>query len=174
MEHKPFRYRHDGWTPARQLAFLDALRETGCISEACRHVGLSRTSAARAYKRMPEFAEAWDLILRFAEPVLVKAAFERAVTGWDEPVFYKGEVVGHRRRWSDAMLRLLLQREQRPRLGREPVGAAIPAAAPPPAPQERSWSAPPVMPLDELESVLMRRLASVEKRLARKAAKKGE
>lgn len=29
-----FRHRHDGWTPARQVAFLHALRETGCVRSA--------------------------------------------------------------------------------------------------------------------------------------------
>ncbi|MEH3047460.1 hypothetical protein [Sphingomonas adhaesiva] len=106
-----FRHRHDGWTPARQVAFLRALRETGCVQAACRHVGLSTTSAYRVRQRIPAFGDAWDQALAFVAPVLERAALERAVEGWLEPIMYKGEVVAHRRRYSDAMLRLLLLRE---------------------------------------------------------------
>lgn len=41
----------------------------------------------------------------------VRAAYARVVEGWLEANVYKGEMVAHRRRNSDAMLRLLLQRE---------------------------------------------------------------
>lgn len=106
-----FRHRHDGWTPGRQVAFLRSLRETGCVKAACRHVGLTTTSAYRVKRRIPAFGEAWDQALAFVAPALERAAMQRAVDGWLEPIVYKGEVVAHRRRYSDAMLRLLLQRE---------------------------------------------------------------
>lgn len=163
MEQKPFRHRHDGWTPARQIAFLEALKTSGCVSDACRHVGLSTTSARRAYKRMPDFARSWDLMLSYAEPLLVRAAFERAVTGWDEPVFHNGKLVGHRRRWSDSLLRTLLQREQR---------AGETAAREIEHDGGRGASTVPIMPIEEVEAILMRRLAAVERRLAREKAMK--
>ncbi|PZQ62931.1 MAG: hypothetical protein DI544_01710 [Sphingomonas taxi] len=106
-----FRHRHDGWTPARQVAFLRVLRETACVRSACAHVGLSSTSAYRVKKRIPDFGAAWDAALAYCVPALERAAYTRAVEGWLEPIVYKGEVVGHRRRFSDAMLRLLLLRE---------------------------------------------------------------
>lgn len=106
-----FRHRHDGWTPARQVAFLRTLRETGEVTAACRHVGLSTTSAYRVKRRIPAFGAAWDQALAFLAPVLERAALERAVEGWLEPIVYQGKVVAHRRRYSDAMLRLLLLRE---------------------------------------------------------------
>lgn len=106
-----FRYRHDGWTPLRQTTFLRALRETGCVRSACNRVGLSSTSAYRVKRRIPDFGAAWDAALAYRLPALERAAYERAVEGWLEPIVYKGEVVAHRRRYSDAMLRLLLQRE---------------------------------------------------------------
>ena len=106
-----FRHRHDGWTPARQVAFLRALRESGCVKAACGHVGLSTTSAYRVKARIPAFGDAWDQALAFVAPVLERAAMARAVEGWLEPIVYKGEVVGHRRRYSDALLRMLLLRE---------------------------------------------------------------
>jgi molybdenum-dependent DNA-binding transcriptional regulator ModE len=41
----PVRARRDGWTVERQYAFIEALAETGMVEEACRRVGMSRTSA---------------------------------------------------------------------------------------------------------------------------------
>ena len=41
----PTRQRDDGWSPARQRAFLEALASCGSVSAAARVVGLSRESA---------------------------------------------------------------------------------------------------------------------------------
>ncbi len=121
-----FRHRHDGGASARQVAFLRALRETGCVRSACDRVGLSSTSAYRVKRRIPDFGAAWDAALAYRLPALERAAYERAVEGWLEPIVYKGEVVAHRRRYSDAMLRLLLQREDaRPAPKLSPSGALI-------------------------------------------------
>ena len=38
------RVRHDGWTPARQVAFVQALAATANIEEACAAVGMSPRS----------------------------------------------------------------------------------------------------------------------------------
>lgn len=41
------RVRHDGWTAARTQRFLDVLGHTGCVTDAARVAGLSRTGARR-------------------------------------------------------------------------------------------------------------------------------
>ncbi len=143
-----FRYRHDGWTPARQVVFLHALRETGCVRTACAHVRLTSTSAYRVKKRIPDFGAAWDAALAYQMPALERAAYSRAVEGWLEPIVYKGEVVGHRRRYSDAMLRLLLLREDARRAPRVDASAALPD------PQRRARA----------EAELLRRLDALAKR----------
>jgi hypothetical protein len=38
----PLRARHDGWTPDRQIAFIEKLADCGSVTAACKHVGLSR------------------------------------------------------------------------------------------------------------------------------------
>ena len=43
----PLRERHDGWTADRQIAFIDALAATGCVTDAARTVGMSVRSAYR-------------------------------------------------------------------------------------------------------------------------------
>jgi len=62
----PQSYRRDGWTPQRQLAFLDALARTHCIAKAARAAGMSRESAYRLRARDPNglFAAAWDRALK--------------------------------------------------------------------------------------------------------------
>lgn len=106
----PLRFRFDGWTAARQRNFLAALGETGCIRDACRRVGMSKTSAYRLRRRSDEFAEEWDAALDRAATVLEQVAYERAVIGLEEPVYHYGKLVGMRRRYSDSLLRLLIQR----------------------------------------------------------------
>ena len=54
--------RFDGWTPARQLVFLEVLARTRSVSAAARSVGVSREGAYRL-RRRPEaalFRAAWD------------------------------------------------------------------------------------------------------------------
>lgn len=109
----PFRHRHDGWTVDRQERFLERLAGTGCVTEACRAAELSTTSAYRAYQRMPEFAMRWERALAARRPMLEDAAFERAVRGVTVPLTRLGEVVGERRSFSDALLRFLIEREDR-------------------------------------------------------------
>lgn len=109
----PFRHRHDGWTKARQAQFLARLTETGCVRAACEAVGLSTTSAYRARARMPGFGQVWDKALAVRRPMLEDAAFERAVSGVTVPVTRNGKVVGERRRYSDSLLRYLIERADR-------------------------------------------------------------
>ena len=68
MEPKPFpqrRIRADGWTPDRQLRFLDALERTRSVSRAARATGMSRNGAYRFRERRDGalFAALWDRIL---------------------------------------------------------------------------------------------------------------
>lgn len=105
-----YRVRHDGWTPQRRRAFLRALGETGCVRDACARARISNTSAYRMRRRCPVFAKAWDRALAKVAPTIEQAAFERAVNGWEEPVWHGGKLVGYRRRFSDGLLRLLLTR----------------------------------------------------------------
>jgi hypothetical protein len=62
---QPRSARRDGWTPARQLHFLDVLALTRSVTRAAAAAGMSRESAYRLRKRHPEslFASAWDRAL---------------------------------------------------------------------------------------------------------------
>ena len=104
--------RRDGFTPQRQLDFIRALADCGCVEEAAHAVGMSPKSCYRL-RNAPEgtqFAAAWDAALPYAARRLVDIAFDRAVHGTDEPVFDKhGKRVGRRMRQNDRLLMFLLR-----------------------------------------------------------------
>ena len=107
---RPRRWRRDGWTPHKMAAFLEVLEQTGSVRDACRAVSLSKTSAYRLYEQDAGFAAAWDRALTAIRPSLEETAYQRAVIGWEEPVYHGGKLVGYRRRFSDGLLRLLIER----------------------------------------------------------------
>lgn len=73
MQHpKP---RFDGWTPRRQLAFLDTLARTRNVSAAAKSVGMSREGAYRLRRREGAglFAAAWDRAMGADRAALTRA-----------------------------------------------------------------------------------------------------
>ena len=104
------RVRHDGWTQDRQLAFLVALSETGCVSDAAREAGINPRSAyrLRADPQGAAFGKAWDEALRLAAGRLVSTAYERALNGTPTQYWRDGKLVAETRAPSDKMLIWLL------------------------------------------------------------------
>ena len=107
----PRRYRHDGWTPERQKAFIEALADTGCVDRAARMVNIARTNAytLRRAKGADGFRRAWDAALDFGLKRLKDIAFERAIEGYLVPVFVGGKLMGFRRKHNDALLMFCLR-----------------------------------------------------------------
>ena len=58
--------RRDGWTPKRQLCFLDALARTRSVAKAAATAGMSREGAYRLRTRLSDslFALLWDRALQ--------------------------------------------------------------------------------------------------------------
>lgn len=107
----PRRHRHDGWTPEKQAEFLEILAATASVSEACAAVDRSRRSAY-ALRNRPDavaFRDGWDEALRASLAVLATTAFDRAVNGQEEIVFYKGQRVGCRWKYDNRLLMFLLR-----------------------------------------------------------------
>ena len=115
----PVRPRHDGWTPARQVAFIQALADTACVDEAARRVGMSRESCYTLRRRpgAASFRQAWDVALDHAITRLADAALGRALHGTATPVFYKGEQIGERRRYDERLTMFLLRYRDPQRYG---------------------------------------------------------
>jgi hypothetical protein len=107
----PVRYRHDGWTPAKQTAFIEALADTASVVEAAARVGMAAESAYRLRRHAgaTAFVNAWDAALDHAVQRLVDTAFARAIHGVPRAVFHKGEHVGEQRIYSDRLLTFLLR-----------------------------------------------------------------
>jgi len=98
--------RSDGWTPARQQAFIVALSELGGVGAAARAVGMTPQSANRLRRRphAEGFAAAWDFALGEG---LVRArdeAIRRGLHGRRTPIVHDGHIVGHRRRYDNRLL----------------------------------------------------------------------
>lgn len=107
----PRRRRHDGWTAQRMEEFIEQLRATASVTDACRAVHMSRTSAYKLYNRpdAAHFRAAWDEALRGATAVLAATAFDRAVNGTEYKVFHKGDFVGWQVRHDNRHLQWMLR-----------------------------------------------------------------
>ncbi|NIJ38653.1 hypothetical protein FHR22_003377 [Sphingopyxis panaciterrae] len=105
------RERRDGWTPEKQVDFIDALGECGCVTEACERVGLSPSTAYRLRRRVDaySFRAAWDAALDYAIRRLSDAAFSRALHGVARPVWFQGEQVGERLYYDERLTMFLLR-----------------------------------------------------------------
>lgn len=107
----PRRSRHDGWTTERIETFLEELRATASISDACQAVGMARSSAYKLYARADSghIRKAWDEALRAATNVLVTTAFDRAVNGVREQVWHQGRMIGFREKFDNRHLQWMLR-----------------------------------------------------------------
>ena len=63
--------------------FLEALRGTATVTEACRVVGIGRTSAYKARQQDEAFAVAWADVEEESTETLESVAVQRAVDGSD-------------------------------------------------------------------------------------------
>ena len=102
--------RHDGWTTARQIAFIDTLRETACVETAARAAGKASSGAYKLRERSESFRAAWDAALKYSALDLERVAMERALNGTEEDVLDRdGNTVGKKRRYNDRLLMFLLR-----------------------------------------------------------------
>lgn len=111
FEPVPVRPRHDGWTPDKQIEFIEALAESGCVEDAAKSVGMGIASAYRLRCRADaiHFRMAWDAALQVGISRLSDAAMSRAIHGVTVPVFYKGEQIGERKHYDERLTMFLLR-----------------------------------------------------------------
>jgi hypothetical protein len=111
----PVRARHDGWTVERQIAFIEALAESGIVEDACRRVGMSRTAADNLRHRPcgMHFRRAWEAAVDYAAHRIEEEAHMRSRRGVARPIFFNGEQVGEWRQF-DERLTMFLLRAYRP------------------------------------------------------------
>lgn len=102
-----------GWTSERKALFLDRLSMQGNARAACRAVGLSPEGAYKLRRRDALFARAWAAAVVLGRDASIEALSERAVEGVEEAIYYRGELVGTRRRYDSRLLLAHLARLDR-------------------------------------------------------------
>ncbi|EZP83607.1 hypothetical protein BV97_00792 [Novosphingobium resinovorum] len=95
---------HTAWDADRKVRFLDQLSQKGDVRSACAFVGMSRTSAYLLRRRDAVFADAWTAALVLARRHVEEVLATRALDGVEEAVWFRGELVGVRRRYDSRLL----------------------------------------------------------------------
>ena len=107
-------------TELARKGFLEALKRTGLVTEACEIVGISRRTPYDWSKKSEQFAEAMEAARTDGEKVLLdevrKEVRRRGLEGWDDPIVYQGKISKTKdpktgeivpltvRKWSDNLL----------------------------------------------------------------------
>ena len=126
MAEKKQKRRHGArLTPKKRQRFLEILRETANVTAACDELGFSRTSIYRWRQVDEKFRDEWEEAMNQAIDALEQAARQRALHGVKEPVFHRGEVCGHIRKYSDT-LTIFLLKAYRPERFRENITVTDP------------------------------------------------
>jgi hypothetical protein len=115
-ERRDRRCRHDGWTPERQVAFLEALAACGVVMDACKQAGLSAQSAYAFRNRRSgrAFGTAWDAVLiHRARGRLSDELLSRSINGCIEAIHQNGEITGERHRFDNRLSMAVLTRLDR-------------------------------------------------------------
>ena len=149
------RYRPDGWTPARQREFVEALADTGVIRTAAERVGMNERSVSRLRRRADArtFDHACTGAQRIGARRLVSIAYERAIEGTIKRHYFHGELKAEERVYDNRLLIALLNKlpDHNPADDRsdeveanwEPWMEAIEQSLPPPPPPPVPSPAPP-------------------------------
>jgi hypothetical protein len=98
------------FTPQAIVDILNEMSRYGCYGRACIAAGVSPTQWKRLRKDFPVLEELAGMAKEFYRQSIRRTIHNRAVEGWDEPVFFKGEEVGCIRRFSDRLLEMHAKR----------------------------------------------------------------
>lgn len=123
--------RHDGWTPERQRAFLEAIADGATVESACRLVGLSAASAYNLRRRAngAAFALGWRGANLLARDRLADRLLRRAVEGHVVTTTRASGEVVEQHRFDHALASRLLARLDRQTEESAPAHAAAQAVA---------------------------------------------
>ena len=102
----PVQPRRDGWTPARQWAFVRAIGAGASVAEAAGSVGMTKQSAyrLRLHPEAGDFRAAWEAAEAQVWGLIFSVAFDRVLNGEEETYTRGGETVTRRRPCSDRLL----------------------------------------------------------------------
>lgn len=96
----------------KKKAMLNAYANCGTVTHAADAAGISDRMHRywldeNSDQYDPDYEKAFERAEKMSLDLLVKAARKRAVEGVREPVYYQGECVGHKLRYSDTLLMFL-------------------------------------------------------------------
>mgnify|MGYP006303842671 CR=1 FL=1 len=98
----------------KKRRFLEFYARNGSIARSAKILKMSRTSHYRwsnpkHHLYDGEYVAAFEVAKKLTVDRLEAEARRRAVQGVEEPVFYKGEIVGYKLKYSDGLLKFLLK-----------------------------------------------------------------
>ena len=105
LKKKPGRTTNTKWHDR----FVDALRKTRCVNQACAVAGVGRSTAYAHRKECPEFAEEWDGAVCANIEDLEASALRRAINGYPKEVFFQGDLCGQQQHYETALTIFLLK-----------------------------------------------------------------
>jgi len=92
-----------------QLAFLSAYSILGNVTQSAKCVDIHPGTVSTWKREHEKFDEYYKMADTAHSHYLQSEAQRRAVEGIKEPVFYKGEIVGHKTKYSDNLLMFLMK-----------------------------------------------------------------
>jgi hypothetical protein len=95
--------------PAKKQLFLAELSKRGIVLRACEAAGIGRRVAYEWREQDPQFALDWKEAEEVATDLMEEEAVRRGVKGVRRDIYYKGEVVGHEREYSDSLIQFMLK-----------------------------------------------------------------
>jgi AcrR family transcriptional regulator len=101
--------REQARTVKAKTRFLREFAQSGNVLRSARAAGVGRAVVYEWKEKDEYFLELYEAAHEDAIDRLEEEARRRAVDGWNEPVYQGGEKVGTIRKFSDAMLALLLK-----------------------------------------------------------------
>lgn len=130
------------WGPVARKRFLEKLAETGRMAHSARYARVSPSTVSNARREEEGFEQQVQDALSLYRDWLESRVEDVGMNGWEEPVYYKGELCGKVRRFS-ATLMLAHARRHIPGY-REKVEADVTVAAsvlvvPASAPTAEEW-----------------------------------
>ncbi|MBP6013226.1 MAG: terminase [Alphaproteobacteria bacterium] len=91
-------------TQQRDQAFFAALENGHSIGTACEAAGYARRCVYRWRRQDADFAQLWSAAAQVAGDLLEEEADRRGRDGYEEPVFFRGQACGAKRKYADGLL----------------------------------------------------------------------
>lgn len=110
MPGRDFSHERIAFTEEVLAHILNHIVNYGIIADACISKGVSYRQFGDLCKAFPELSTLKNEAKDLYRDKVSRAVHNRAIDGWLEPVFYKGDCVGYVRKFSDRMLELQAKR----------------------------------------------------------------